>query len=255
MNQKVSIIIPVYNVEKYLPQCLDSVLSQTFKDLEVLVVDDGSTDKSGRICDEYAAADSRIRVFHTENRGLSAARNYGLDRCNGEYVAFLDSDDWLEEKAIRLLVEAILSESADIAVCGHYVEWIDHSEVGMASMSSRVPQGDQIIRDYLHGNDIGVQVWNKLYRVRLFEHIRFPVERLHEDIVTTYRLLDAARRLVRVPEPLIHYRMRKSSIGKTHRLKNLTDCWTSCYERYEALKERYSVNFPRNSDSTSKMSL
>lgn len=239
MNQKVSIIIPVYNVEKYLSQCLDSVLEQTFTDLDILVIDDGSTDRSGSICDEYAAKESRIRVFHTENKGLSAARNYGLDRCNGDYIAFLDSDDWLENRAIELLVESILSEDADIAVCGHYVEWEDYSEVGSVPDAPRISTGNAIVNEYLHGIGIGVQIWNKLYRSNILYRIRFPEHRLYEDIATTYKFLETANRLVRVPELLVHYRMRKSSIGKTHSLKNLTDCWISCHERYEALINVY----------------
>lgn len=239
MSQKVSIIIPVYNVEKYLSQCIDSVLEQTFTDLDILVIDDGSTDRSGSICDEYAAKESRIRVFHTENRGLSAARNYGLDRCNGDYFAFLDSDDWLENRAIELLVESILSEDADIAVCGHYVEWEDYSEVEIVPDAPRISTGNAIVNEYLHGLGIGVQVWNKLYRSSVFNRIRFPEHRLYEDIATTYKFLETANRLVRVPELLVHYRMRKSSIGKTHSLKNLTDCWISCYERYKALIDVY----------------
>ena len=239
MKPQVSIIIPVYNVEKYLQQCLDSVLSQTYDNLEIVIVDDGSTDRSGNICDEYATFDERIAVFHTINKGLSAARNYGLDHCNGDYIAFIDSDDWMESETIELLTKAILSEDADIAVCGHFNEWKNYRNTQGIPESNDVSEGDAIIRDYLHGYGIGVEIWNKLYRSKLFVQIRFPEGRVFEDVATTYKLLDISDKLIRVPKPLIHYRMRNSSIGKEHSIKSLTDCWISRYERYEALIDRF----------------
>ncbi len=239
VKPQISIIIPVYNVENYLQQCLDSVLSQTYDNLEILIVDDGSTDRSGSICDLYAAHDNRISVFHTTNKGLSAARNYGLDHCNGDYIVFIDSDDWMEKEAIELLIEAILSVNADIAVCGHYNEWKNYQNIQCISKSKDLSQGDAIIRDYLHGYGIGVEIWNKLYHSKLFEQIRFPEGRVFEDVATTYKLLDISDSLIRVLEPLIHYRMRKSSIGKEHSLKNLIDCWLSRHERYDVLIDRF----------------
>ena len=239
MELKVGIIIPVYNVERYLRQCLDSVVNQTYSNLNILIIDDGSTDKSGLICDEYSMTDERIVVYHTDNKGLSAARNFGLDHCTDDYIAFLDSDDWMEEQAIEKLLSAIVSENADVAVCAHYIEWKDHQDIESIPDLSRVVQGDEIIRDYLHGRGIGVQVWNKLYRSELFGQIGFPEGRIHEDVATTYRLLEASNKLVRVPYPLLHYRMRKRSLGKSHTLSSLTDMWLSCYERYVALIEKF----------------
>ncbi|MDO5139834.1 MAG: glycosyltransferase family 2 protein, partial [Oscillospiraceae bacterium] len=118
-----SLIIPVYNVRPYLAECLDSAVSQTLKDMEIVIVDDGSTDGCGQICDSYAACDERVTVCHTENKGLAAARNYGLDRICGKYVAFLDSDDWLEDDALQKLLEAIERHGADIAVCSFANEY------------------------------------------------------------------------------------------------------------------------------------
>ncbi len=119
----ISVIVPVYNVEPYLAGCLDSILSQTYRDLEILLIDDGSTDRGGTICDEYAAKDPRIRVFHTENRGLSAARNRGLDEAKGEYVGFVDSDDRIDPDMFEYLLEAAERTGADVTECGVFVEY------------------------------------------------------------------------------------------------------------------------------------
>ena len=121
MKPLISIIVPIYNVEKYLSRCINSVLSQTFPDFELLLIDDGSTDKSGYICDGYAQKDSRIKVFHIENGGVSAARNYGLDNARGEWITFVDADDWIDKDMYyKLYNEAILSE-ADIVICDFYI--------------------------------------------------------------------------------------------------------------------------------------
>ena len=117
MNEQISVIIPVYNVEKYLSDCVESVLRQTYTDLEIILVDDGSKDASGRICDDYAKQDLRVRVIHKQNGGLSSARNAGIESANGQYLYFLDSDDWIAENAIELLYEAIKNTQSDLALC------------------------------------------------------------------------------------------------------------------------------------------
>lgn len=235
----VSIIIPVYNVENYLPQCLDSVLAQTYNNLEILLVDDGSTDQSGSICDNYAQKDPRIIVFHTRNKGLSAARNFALSHCHGDYIQFIDSDDWMEKDSIETMVNAVASHHASMAVCGYYNE-----RKKMPSNENRIRYetiffGDEILQTYLSDFGIGNIVWNKLYKADLFEEIRFPEGRDFEDIATTYKLLDLCHCLVTLDRLLIHYRFRASSIAHTHSLKNLVDHWLAYYERYEALNKRF----------------
>ena len=123
----ISIIVPVYNVESYLRKCLDSILAQTYRDLEILVVDDGSTDGSGAICDEYAGKDDRIKVFHTENKGLSCARNLGLDSANGDWIGFVDSDDWIELDMYEVLLRKAEKTGADVVECGVYEEHSDET--------------------------------------------------------------------------------------------------------------------------------
>ena len=118
----ISVIVPVYNVEPYLRKCLDSIVNQTYRDFEILIIDDGSTDGSGRICDEYAEKDSRIKVFHTENRGLSCARNLGLAEAKGEWIGFVDSDDWIEPDMYEVLIRRAEETGADVVECSHYKE-------------------------------------------------------------------------------------------------------------------------------------
>lgn len=138
----ISIIVPVYNVEKYVRKCLDSVVNQAYKDLEILIVDDGSTDGSGKICDEYKK-DDRVKVFHTENRGLSAARNYGIDRAHGEWIGFVDSDDWIEPDMYEVLLKSALETDADIVECGVYTEY-SNKAIGSKKRNALILGSDAI---------------------------------------------------------------------------------------------------------------
>ena len=232
----ITLIIPVYNVSGYLTQCLDSVYGQTYKNIEILIIDDGSTDDSGRLCDEYALKDSRAAVFHTENHGLSAARNYGLDRAHGEYIAFLDSDDWLELNAIEVLVCYALAYDADIVACFYCKEWINQTKLPSVPDKIVVCDGEQALYDFICFGYKEDGVWNKLYRSGMFSALRFPVGRLCEDAAVTYRLLEAAQKYVSIPDILFHYRMRKSGICFSDTIQFQLDFWLARYEMYEALQ-------------------
>nr|WP_051526990.1 glycosyltransferase [[Eubacterium] cellulosolvens] len=214
VRELVSIVIPVYMVEQYLEECLDSVLGQTWDKLEVLLVDDGSVDRCPEICDRYAGLDARFRVIHQENRGLSAARNAALDQVKGDCVFFLDSDDYLAPEAIEKLCLARREKNAQIVICANYV-----LRDGRLTMEDPVEDSvdvlgrfdglselidDRLIHNYACG---------KLFDRELFADIRFPDGRVYEDIATTYRLFDRADRIVRIPDPLLYYRMREDSIS------------------------------------------
>lgn len=183
----ISVIVPVYNVEPYLRKCLDSIINQTYSDLEILVIDDGSTDGSGKICDEYVEKDERIKVFHTENRGLSAARNLGLDEAHGDWISFVDSDDWVERDFCKIPYELAISHKADIVIfrfksaSGKERKW---------SFSSGIKTKDEAIR--LIHSEASVVVWNKMFQKRLFRNIRFPVGKLYEDNAVTHKLIHCA---------------------------------------------------------------
>lgn len=207
----ISVIIPVYNVKHYLRQCLDSVVSQTYRNIEILIIDDGSSDGSGIICDDYALKDARVKVFHTDNLGLSAARNYGLDHKSeaSEYVVFLDSDDWMEPQAIQILFNSADKYQADIVSCSFYIEYLNCQLTSSQPELKMVLEGEQSLNSFISEFYIGNAAWNKLYKAELFKSLRYPQGRLYEDVSTTYKTVLAAERVVVLPDLLIHYRIRK----------------------------------------------
>lgn len=167
----ISVIVPVYNVEQFLPRCLDSIVEQTYRNLEIILVDDGSKDSSGAICDEYAAKDQRIRVFHDENRGVSAARNKGIDAAHGEYIAFVDSDDWIHPDFIRILTDMGQKHNADCVICG--TETTDHQEPyrDCSKDTARVVAAD--MQGAMADHFRRTRVWGRIYRRTLIGKIRF----------------------------------------------------------------------------------
>lgn len=191
----VSIIIPVYNTAEYLAEALDSVINQSYKNIEIIIVDDGSTDGSGRICDEYASTDKRIIVFHQRNKGLSAARNYGLEVMKGEAVAFLDSDDAYLADYVNTMVKCLVEEEIDLVVCGYSyqktsgrMDYISPQKRGPLIRQGRYYHDDALRS--LADDLINHGVWNKLYKRKLWEKMRFPEGRVYEEVGTTYRVLN-----------------------------------------------------------------
>ena len=185
-----SVIVPVYRVEQYLHKCLDSLVDQTYRNLEIILVDDGSPDTCGAICDAYAARDERIRVIHQENRGLSGARNTGLDHARGEFVAFVDSDDYLEKDMYAQLMAAAVGESADIVIGDFYMIL----ETGISRRYSRMSVDTPLrqVQVMVLADRIQSYLWNKLYRRSLFDGIRFERIRGFEDLLVTPRIFQRA---------------------------------------------------------------
>lgn len=235
----ISVIVPVYNVEAYLSQCLDSVLAQTYQDLEILLIDDGSTDRSGSICDEYQEKDERIRVFHTYNHGLSAARNIGLDYASGEYILLLDSDDWIDRKTVQVLVEYAEKHDADVVSCAYYYEWKNSRNMEEKIDHLIILKGNQIMWAHIQEPYLGYVAWNKLYRTRLFSGTRYPAGRNHEDVLTTHKLLASAEKVVCIPDALFHYRMRADTISRVYSMDSMIAYWEAHDERYKALSKTY----------------
>lgn len=211
---KVSVIVPVYNVEKYLNKCIDSIIVQTYKDLEIILVDDGSKDNSGYICDFWGKKDNRIKVLHKANGGLSDARNYGIECATGDYFTFIDSDDYIHEKMIELLVDALEKNDADISICdfervqddkGNFVNVLQKEELSMTGK-------DAVEKRYKYKDIRYVTAWAKLYKKHLFEEYRYPVGKIHEDEFLTYKLLYTSDKVVFLNLKLYFYRQRESSI-------------------------------------------
>ena len=237
----VSIVVPVYNVSRYLPQCLESVLSQTYQNIEVLIVDDGSTDGSGSICDRFAERDPRIRVIHTDNRGLSAARNLGLESISGAFISFIDSDDWIEPNTVETLVKAALQTKADVVTmkaCMEYVGKTSYPRV--VKKRSHVYRGGDILAAYAEGL-LGNAAWNKLYRAECFRDLRFPYGHNYEDVVVAWKLMKGLSEnggaVAALSEVLYHFRARKSSISHTWTLDNVCDCWEAYHGKFEGLPD------------------
>ena len=228
----VSVIVPVFNVEPYLAEALDSVIRQTYTNLEIIVIDDGSTDGSGRICDEYAGKDRRIRVIHQENRGLSAARNAGLDVMKGETVSFLDSDDAYYPEFIETMMTAMIRENAEIVTCKNSIRRTTGKMTGSRDekiyplIQPGVYDRAETLRA-LADEQINHSVWNKLYSKELWSGIRFPEGSVYEDIAITYRLIDRSRKICVLDLPLYMYRKRPGSICGTKTSKNITDYFNS----------------------------
>lgn len=218
MNDLISVIIPVYNVEDYLPRCVDSVLAQTYTNLEIFLVDDGSPDNCGKICDEYAARDQRIKVIHKKNGGLSDARNAALDVCSGEYISFVDSDDYVSEDFIESLYHAIKSHHTRLAICG-IMKFDEQGHIVADYTPSRQ-------EETASGTKMMETVWrpsacNKLYDRSLFHGLRYPFGKLYEDLFIYHEILAQLDRVVLTGKNSYFYFTRQNSIiNKKYDIRN-----------------------------------
>lgn len=201
----VSVIIPVYNIEEFVARCLVSILDQSFIDYEVIIVDDGSTDGSGEVCDEFARKDKRVRVFHNKNMGLSGARNFGIQKAVSEMIALVDGDDFVDRDFIEKMYGAMVETDVDVVVCGY----------NGIRPRSRVVSGEEACAALLvKQENLEIVAWNKLYKKKLFtkNEIYYPVGEKHEDALTTYKLLFQANRVAYITESLYNYVSRDDSI-------------------------------------------
>lgn len=210
----IDVIIPVYNVEKYLKQCIDSVLKQTLKNYHIILVNDGSTDKSGEICDDYAQRYSFITVVHQVNSGLSAARNKGLSLSKSQYIVFLDSDDWIEPNTLEALYNSMVETQADIVCCNVILEFGTYSLVYKSRKSQMYVTTSEILKTFLMRKNFGAAAWSKLYRRELFNGVFFPVGKIHEDIPVITELILKSNKLVYLGCPLWHYRQQENSLSR-----------------------------------------
>lgn len=218
MQSLISVIIPIYKVEPYLEHCIDSVLKQTYTDLEIILVNDGSPDNCPQICDEYAQKDARIKVIHKENGGLSDARNAGLDICTGDYIFFLDSDDWISKDCIQILEETAKANDYDIIV-GNFRKVYQKSDIrdNIHHPQHRELKPAQAIENLIGKNGLTfTTAWGKLYKRYIWKDIRFPKGKLYEDAYVSHLLYARSRTIAFVDAPLYFYLQRSDSIlGQT----------------------------------------
>lgn len=232
----VSVVIPVYNVEKYLPECLDSVIDQTYKNLQIIIVDDGSTDSSGKICDEYAEKDNRIIVVHQKNAGAGAAKNTGLELIDGEYFSIIDSDDYIELDMYEKMINSLEKYNADIVQCLFRNVFVNDSFDRKYKIKSNYPKvltSKNFLKEYLYDWKYAI-FWNKLFKSSLLKEIRFPVGRKIDDEFFTYKLVCNAKKVVNIDNILYNYRMRKTSV------MNENDTDRLIYDRIDCFIERYN---------------
>jgi len=226
MEEKISVIVPIYKVEKYLHKCVDSIINQTYKNLEIILVDDGSPDNCPAICDEYAKKDNRIKVIHKPNGGLSDARNAGLDIATGEYIAFVDSDDYIDLTMYEKLYNAIKQNDCDLAVCGFNNVNEDESKVWQCWKKDKVINQNEPVKLLFENNNVGgiITAWNKLYHKDIFKTLRYPVGKINEDEFVVYDVLKNVKKGVVVIDNLLYfYRQRDNSIMNSRPTKKLLD--------------------------------
>ena len=211
MNDLISVIIPVYNVEKYLDKCVESVIKQTHKNLEIVLVDDGSLDNCPKMCDRWTKKDNRIKVIHKENGGLSDARNVGIDNTIGKYIYFLDSDDYIDKDMLENLYNDMKKNNSKISACGFIYETENKKEPYYCK-ENYVENSESVLKRIFQDNDISTCIWDKLYQRDLFDEIRFPKGKIHEDTATLYKLIDKAKVISHISKAQHHYVQREGSI-------------------------------------------
>ena len=231
MKPLISIIVPVYNVEKYLDLCIDSILNQTYRNIEVILVDDGSTDRSTEMCDSWKKTDNRVTVIHQINQGLSAARNKGIDVAKGYYVAFVDSDDCILPNFCQALIDASISQNSDIVVCGFSLITDEGAKTKSISYERKCFDTFSALSKLVSGH-IHDYAWNKLYKRELWDDVRYPHGYLFEDIGTTYKVFLKSKRVSCIPDALYEYRQRQGSIVKTMNAKASVDLFTMRKARF-----------------------
>lgn len=240
MNDKISVIVPVYNVEKYIKQCLESILNQTYKNLEIIIVDDGTKDSSGKICDEISKSDSRIKVIHQENQGLSGARNTGLKNTTGEYITFVDSDDYIGNKMFEKMLSTLKTNNADIVECGTiYCDEEGNYIKENTKNKIEIYEKDIQMKELIFSGNITTMSCGKLYKKDLLKNFEFPIGKYHEDTFTTYKLLHNSQKIIILNQGFYHYRQVYGSIMNSNfNIKHL-DSIEAVLERSKFIEKYY----------------
>lgn len=237
-NDLISIIVPVYNTSKFLSKCLNSIKKQSYQNIEVLIINDGSTDNSGKICEEFVALDERFKLINKPNGGLSSARNTGINLAKGKYIGFVDSDDSINNEMYKVLYQNALTYNADISICSFYEEYPNgmtkryEKEKPIEIFNNRTALKLILEDDKLHSF-----AWNKLFKIELFSDLRFPEGRIFEDTAFTYLLFEKANKTVKCTEPLYYYFINPLSLSRNFNIKKDIDNFLAFNERYKFILE------------------
>ena len=229
----ISVIVPIYNVEQFLSKCIQSIINQSYSRLEIILVDDGSTDDSPQICDEFKEKDKRIKVIHKKNGGLSDARNVGIEVASGEYIGFVDSDDYIDELMYEKLLNACIRNNSYISICGRNIVNIDNDILCQQFTVEKevVYDGKTAIKKLLLWDSCDSAAWDKLYKKELFEDLKYPLGVWSEDYAVTSRIFAKADKIVHVGEALYYYVQREGSITK----QGFSE------KKYDTMKQVYSL--------------
>lgn len=245
MTPKVTVIVPIYKVEKYLERCLNSIINQTYKNLEIILVNDGSPDGCGEICEKYRLNDKRVIVINKENGGLSSARNRGLDVATGEYIGFVDSDDWIDLSMYENLVQSAIKYNADIVQCGFQTVLENNDIEKVYKFNEKIYNNkDEIFKAYFCKQEIATMVWNKLYKKEVFNGIRMIEGRNNEDTMVTPELLMNIKSLYNIEELSYNYFKRENTItSSSFSNKNLDQIYAGEYviNLFENNFDKYTV--------------
>ncbi|SFD67105.1 Glycosyltransferase involved in cell wall bisynthesis [Lentibacillus persicus] len=241
-DEKISVIVPVYKVEQYIHRCIDSILAQTYANIEVIIVDDGSPDRSGAIADEFARTDSRVKVIHKENGGLSDARNCGMTHAAGEFTMFIDSDDWIDQQMIERMTAGALTYKADVVQSSFYYAYDDHLMVDERYMPlSAAPTlltGKNLMRALITNEQVKNFAWGKLYKTQLIRDISFEKDVLFEDVFWAHQVMHRAEKFLLMSDPFYYYYQRNDSIVANYTSRNL-DMIKGLRERHRFIEKFY----------------
>lgn len=237
---KISIIIPVYNVKNYINNCLKSLINQTYKDIEVILVDDGSTDGTEFICDEYCKKYNFFKVIHKTNEGVSSARNEGLEYATGEYIIFIDSDDIVSPHLCEKIISIVVEEKPDI-IQYDFCKFIDQNEMVQSNKKEKnkvnyIIGCNEIYKSYFIDEKIKRELWAKAYKKELLKNLKFPEDRLAEDLATMYIILSKCNKIICINDHLYYYRVRNNSIMGSGSIKLYYDAMLAHYEIFEFIK-------------------
>jgi glycosyltransferase involved in cell wall biosynthesis len=236
-----SVIVPVYNVQHFINKCVLSIVNQTYRDLEIILVDDGSTDLSGQLCDEWAKKDERIYVIHKTNGGLSSARNAGINFSHGNFIAFVDSDDFVDINMYQTMISAIERTGKDIACCGRIVDlWGKKEKSEFCLNHERIFNKKEAIKTILKLNIIDVSACDKVYKREIFDTIRYPEGKISEDAAIIFHLLNISNGVVHIGKAFYHYIYRENSISKSSYTHKAYDAYVNCFNTINFIQNNYT---------------
>lgn len=265
----ISVIVPVYNVMPYLEQCVGSLLGQTYKELEIIIVDDGSTDGGNEECEQYSSLDSRIKIIHKTNGGLSSARNAGMEHAVGDWIFFVDSDDWLDSDALFQLLQFAVSNNCDIVQCNHYYAYehrLLYRSPSKIEKVTTVLNNAEAMKQLIINDRIKNFAWGKLYKADLIRHLKFPEGKYFEDSFWQHHVFHKATRIGLIDVPLYYYRQRMDSIsgtpsakfqdlieGNSQRLEFIGEFYPGLHSLMEKKLQELSVSFHSTGNKNHKI--